>query len=245
MMKVSELSRLSGLSVRTLHYYDEIGLLKPGEVSGAGYRRYGEEALTRLSQIMFFRELGFALKDIRAILESPGFERNSALEQQIGLLKLKREHLDNLITLAEGTLMLGMSRVDFAAFDTRKIDEYMAKAKESWSSSALWREYEARVGSKTREEQDAVAEENLDILAALGALKAAGEAPDSPAAQQQVERLRVHITAHHYDCTPEILAAWGRMYTGDGRFQEGIDGHAGPGAAKFAAEAIAAYCKSL
>ncbi len=241
-MKVSELSKLSGLSVRTLHYYDEIGLLKPGEVSGAGYRSYGEEAVERLSQVMFFRELGFPLKDIRGILESPSFDRNAALEQQIELLKLKREHLDNLITLAEGAVMLGMSRVDFKAFDTRKIDAYMAEAKENWGKSQAWQEYEAKVKGQTKQQQDAAALGTMDILAEMGKLKAAGEAPGSGAAQALVEKLRAHFTEYYYDCTLEILAGLGKMYTGDGRFQENIDEYGGPGTAQFAGEAIAVYC---
>lgn len=242
MMKVSELSKLSGLSVRTLHYYDEIGLLKPGEVSEAGYRGYGEEAVERLSQVMFFRELGFPLKDIRGILESPSFDRNAALEQQIELLKLKREHLDNLITLAEGAVLLGMSRVDFKAFDTRKIDAYMAEAKENWGKSKAWQQYEAKIKGQTKQQQDAAAQGTMDILAEMGKLKVAGEAPDSSAAQDLVEKLRVHFTEYYYDCTLEILAGLGKMYTGDGRFQENIDEYGGPGTAQFAGEAIVVYC---
>ena len=242
MMKISELSELSGLSVRTLHYYDEIGLLKASEVSKAGYRAYGEEAVERLSQIMFFRELGFPLKDIRGILESPSFDRNAALEQQIKLLKLKREHLDNLITLAEGALVFGMSKVDFKAFDTRKIDAYMAEAKESWGKSPAWQEYETKVKGQSKAQQDAAAKETMDILAEMGKLKAAGEAPDSEAARALVEKLRQHFTKNYYDCTMEILSSLGKMYSGDGRFQENIDEYGGPGTAQFASEAIAAYC---
>lgn len=242
MMKISELSKLSGLSVRTLHYYDEIGLLKPSRVTEAGYRGYGEEAAERLSQIMFFRELGFSLKDIRNILESPSFDRNEALEQQIGLLKLRREHMDNLILFAEGALMVGMSRVDFKAFDTGKIDEYMAEAKARWGESSAWKEYEAKARAQTKEQQDAAAQGTLDILAAMGRLKAAGGDPASPAARELVERLRRHFTENYYNCTLEILSGLGKMYTGDGRFQENIDAHGGPGTARFAGEAIAAYC---
>ncbi|MEA5059482.1 MAG: MerR family transcriptional regulator [Clostridia bacterium] len=242
MMKISELSKLSGLSVRTLHYYDEIGLLKPGEVTKAGYRGYGEEAAERLSQIMFFRELGFPLKDIRGILESPSFDRNAALEQQIALLKLRREHLDNLITLAEGAVMLGMSRMDFKAFDTREIDQYMEEAKAHWGQSQAWKEYEAKQKGQTREQQDAAAQKTMDILAEMGRLKAAGETPGSPGAQAAVETLRAHFTENYYNCTLEILAGLGRMYTGDGRFQENIDSHGGPGTAQFAADAIHTYC---
>lgn len=166
----------------------------------------------------------------------------SQLSKLSGLIKLKRAHLDNLITLAEGAVLLGMSRVDFKAFDTRKIDEYMAMAKAGWAQSPLWQEYEARITAQTKEEQNAAAQGLMNILAERGRLKASGEVPGSEAAQAAVEKLQACITANFYDCTPEILAAWGRMYTGDGRFQESIDAYASPGTAQFAGEAIALYC---
>ena len=100
MMTVKEVSDLTGVSIRTLHYYDKIGLLHPSEVTDAGYRKYSESELARLQQILLFRELEFSLKDIRAILDSPGFDQKKALEQQIRLLNLKKEHLDSLILLA-------------------------------------------------------------------------------------------------------------------------------------------------
>ena len=106
MMTVNEVSKLSGVSIRTLHYYDTIGLLHPTEVTEAGYRLYDDAALERLQQILLFRELEFPLKEIRGILDAPNFDRNKALEQQIELLTLKKEHLENLINfdamLSEG-----------------------------------------------------------------------------------------------------------------------------------------------
>ena len=102
MMTVGEVSALTGVSVRALHHYDRIGLLPPAEVSEAGYRLYDDKSLERLSAILLFRELEFPLKDIRAILDSPVYERNRALDQQIELLRLKAEHLENLIDLAKG-----------------------------------------------------------------------------------------------------------------------------------------------
>ena len=97
MMTVSEVSKLTGNSVRTLHYYDEIGLLKPTEVTEAGYRLYDDDALARLQTIMMFRELEFSLKDIGRIIDSPDFDRQKALEQQIELLRLRKERLEQLI----------------------------------------------------------------------------------------------------------------------------------------------------
>ena len=138
MMTVHEVSQISGVSIRALHHYDKIGLLPATKVTDAGYRMYDDTALERLQQILFFKELQFSLKDIKAILDSPDFDRNKALEQQIHLLELRREHLDNLIDLARGIKMIGVKHVrqmSFEAFDTRKLDEYARQAKASWGST--------------------------------------------------------------------------------------------------------------
>ena len=126
MRTVHEVSKFTGVSVRTLHHYDAIGLLKPTAVSEAGYRLYDDTALERLQQILLFRELEFPLKEIKAILESPNFDRGKALEQQINLLTLKKEHLENLILFARGIKAIGVNQMDFTAFDTRIMDDYAA-----------------------------------------------------------------------------------------------------------------------
>ena len=100
MMTVNEVSKLAGVSIRTLQYYDSIGLLKPPEYTESGYRLYDDAAMERLQQILLFRELEFPLKEIREILDAPNFDRSKALEQQIELLTLKKEHLENLINFA-------------------------------------------------------------------------------------------------------------------------------------------------
>ena len=107
MMTVHEVSKLTGVSVRALHHYDQLGLLKPAAVTEAGSRLYDEDSLVRLQSILLFRELQFPLKDIGAILDSPAFDRNKALDQQIRLLELQKEHLDNLIDLAKGMKLTG------------------------------------------------------------------------------------------------------------------------------------------
>jgi DNA-binding transcriptional MerR regulator len=121
MMTVKEMSRLTGVSIRTLHYYDQIGLLHPSEVTEAGYRKYGESELARLQQILLFRELEFPLKDIRAILDSPDLrseESNRTADQNF--CTLKKEHLDALILLAREIKSTGGKKMDFKAFDTAK-----------------------------------------------------------------------------------------------------------------------------
>ena len=103
MMTVNEVSRLTGVSIRALHYYDQIGLLPAAGHTDSGYRLYDDTALERLQQILLFRELEFSLKDIQRILSNSAFDREKALEQQIELLKLKRQHIEDLIALAEKT----------------------------------------------------------------------------------------------------------------------------------------------
>ncbi len=132
MMTVNEVSKLTGVSIRTLQYYDTIGLLKPVEYTESGYRLYDDTSLERLQQILLFKELEFPLKEIKRIVDAPDFDRNKVLEQQIELLTMKKEHLENLINFARGIKGIGVKYMDFKAFDTRKIDEYAERAKEQW-----------------------------------------------------------------------------------------------------------------
>ena len=152
MMTVNEVSKLTGVSIRTLQYYDKIGLLHPAEYTEAGYRLYDDAALETLQQILLFRELEFPLKDIKKIVGSPDFDRSKALAQQIELLTLKKEHLENLIDLAKGLKLRGVRHLKFDAFDTRKIDEYAAQAKASWGTTPAYREFEEKSKGRTREQ---------------------------------------------------------------------------------------------
>ena len=140
MMTVKEVSNLTGVSIRTLQYYDKIGLLHPAHRTQAGYRLYDDAALERLQQILLFRELEFSLEDIRKILKNPEFDREKALEQQITLLTLKKQHLEKLIALAEKIRTTGGNVMDFNAFDTQKIREYAERAKKEWGETT---EYQA------------------------------------------------------------------------------------------------------
>ncbi len=241
MMTVHEVSEKTGVSVRTLHHYDSIGLLKPAALSEAGYRLYDDGSLERLQLILLFRELQFPLKDIGRILDSPSFDRNRALEQQVELLKLRREHLDNLITLASGLLLRGMSHMSFEPFDTTKIDEYAAEARRSWESTPAWKEYEGKRKGRSRADEKALGEGLMALLAQFHPQP--GEPADGERAQALVERLRDYITRHYYDCTPQILRSLGALYAGEGRFAENIDAAGGPGTADFASRAIGAWCE--
>ena len=180
MMTVNEVSKISGVSIRALHHYDNIGLLPATEMTEAGYRLYDDTALERLQMILLFKELEFPLKDIRNIIDSPDFDRNKALEQQIQLLELKKEHLQNLIDLARGIKMIGVKKMSFEAFDTRKIDEYAEQAKAAWGQTTAYKEYEKKSKGRTKETQQKLNVEMMDIFREFGEIS--DQAPDSTVA---------------------------------------------------------------
>ena len=151
MKTVKEVSLLTGVSVRTLHHYDAIGLLKPTRVTEAGYRLYDDTALRRLQTILLFRQLQFPLKEIREILDSPGFDPMEALTQQIHLLELQRKHLDNLISHARKIQTTGVFSMDFSNFDTTELEQYTAEAKARWGKTRAWQEYEEKAAGQTDE----------------------------------------------------------------------------------------------
>ena len=240
MMTVNEVSKRTGVSVRTLHYYDQIGLLHPCKITQSHYRLYDDAELERLQHILLFRELEFPLKEIKEILNCSSFDRQKALEQQIMLLQLKKEHLDNLIDLALGIKMIGVKKLDFKAFDTSKIDEYAAEAKSSWGQTDAYKENEEKFENYSKQD---IGKSNILLMqnfVAFGMLLK--ESPESEAAQNQVKTLQNTITANFYNCTNEILSGLGQMYTGDGRFVENIDKAGGKGTAEFVGKAIEYYC---
>ena len=260
MMTVHEVSRQTGVSIRALHYYDQIGLLHPTEMTEAGYRLYDDTALGRLQQILLFRELEFPLKEIAGIVNDRCFDRDKALEQQIELLTLKKERLEKLIDLAcrireEGAnrkenlpVHLGAQKgvqkgatMDFSAFDTKKLKEYAEAAKARWGKTDAYREFEERNRGRGQDEQRLVSAGLMDVFAGFGAMR--DEDAGSEAVQAQVKALQDYITENFYTCTPEILSGLGKMYEADGAFRENIDKAGGEGCAAFAARAIEKFCE--
>ena len=239
MMTVHEVSRISGVSIRTLHHYDHIGLLPATALSESGYRLYDDAALERLQQILIYRELQFPLKEIKAILDAPNYEQTKALEQQIQLLKMRREHLMNLIDLAEGIKLTGVKAMRFEAFDTKKIDEYAEQAKKSWGATPEYREFEEKNRDRTLGEIRDLGSRLMEIIAEFGTLK---DLPvNDDAVQAQVRKLQAFISEHYYHCSNEILSSLGAMYAGGGSMTENIDAAGGEGTAEFVNAAIQAY----
>lgn len=239
MKTVKEVSRVTGVSVRTLHHYDAIGLLKPTRVTEAGYRLYDDTALARLQSILLFRELAFPLKEIKQIMDDPQFDQATALEQQIRLLELQQERLSRLIDLARETMKTGVTHMDFTAFDNSKLEQYAAEVKERWGNTAAYQESAQRPAA---EQKDAAAG-LMAQFARMGRLRTGD--PAGQEAQDAVRELQEFITKHFYTCTPEILAGLGQMYTADDRFRVSIDAAGGEGTADFAGKAITVYCAKV
>ena len=240
MLTVHEVSELTGVSVRALQHYDNIGLLSPAMRTDAGYRLYGDAELEKLQQVLLFRELEFPLKDIKGIVEAPDFDRAKALDQQIELLTLKKEHVQGLINLAKKLKKRGGMAMDFKAFDTSKMDEYAERAKAKWGDTPEYQEFEKRGGMRSPDQQKEALEQMMGLFVEFGAMREG--APDAPAAQAQVKKLQDFISANFYQCSDEVLAGLGQMYGAGGEFTENIDAAAGEGTAAFASQAIAAYC---
>lgn len=241
MMIVNEVSRLTGVSIRTLQYYDKIGLLPPADYTEVGYRLYDDETLQKLQIILLFRELEFPLKDIRRMIESPVFDREKALEQQIHILELKKEHIENLIDLARGVKKSGVKDMtDFTAFDTAKIDDYIAKAREYWGDTAAFKEFEEKNADRTSEENAGINTELMKIFAQFGGMKDMD--PASPKVQKQVKKLQDYITDKFYKCTNTILSSLGHAYSAEGEMNRNIDKAGGKGTGEFVDKAIQIYC---
>ena len=241
MKTVTEIAQLAHISVRTLHHYDAIGLLKPTVLTEAGYRLYDDTALERLYLILLFRELEFPLKDIQAILDAPDFDRNRILAQQVEMLKAKAAHLQNLIHLANGIKLTGVKNLKFKNWDPKKIDEYSAQAEILYGKTEAWQEYRQKDKGRSKEQEQALGDGIMALFTKLGTMKKLS--PDSPEVQAWVQQLQSYITEHFYNCTPQILQGLGEMYAGGGSMTENIDAAGGKGTGEFARQAIRIFCK--
>lgn len=243
MLTVNEVSRLTGVSVRSLHHYDAIGLLKPARVTEAGYRLYGDDELKRLQNILLFRELQFPLKQIRTILDSPDFDQREALAQQIRLLELQLKHTQKLISFARRLQEEGVESMDvkaFDAFEKEEMKQYEEEVRRRWGDTAAYDEYQQKVKGRTDAEQAEIAGQLMERFAKIGRLRQGS--PAEQAVQEEVAGIQAFITEHYYQCTDEILRGLGEMYAGDERMKRNIDKAGGEGTAAFVSQAIVLYC---
>ena len=239
-MQIKEFAEFTGVSVRTLHYYDEIGLLQPAYVDRVtGYRYYDEQSLLRMQEILFYRELDFSLKSIGQMLSSPDYDKTKALGEQKQLLKLKKDRLERLISAIDHA-MKGENVMK--AFDNKEFETYKAEAQQRWGNTDAYREHAQKTKGYSKDKFSALAADMDLIFGEFALCMKNGAVPEGQEAQELVKKLQDHITENYYTCTKPILSGLGQMYVADERFQNNIDKH-GDGTAEFVSEAIARYCE--
>ncbi len=246
---VRQVAEMAGVTVRTLHHYDALGLLTPSARSAAGYRLYGEADLLRLQQILFFRELGFPLEQIRAILEDPHFDQARALEGHREMLALERDRLARLIATVDKTLAklrednMGMTDEElYAGFSQEQIERYKREAREKYGEQIV-EESERRVKQMSKGHWEAINAEGEDATRKLAALHQAGRAPDDPDAQAQVARHFKWVT-NFWQPDAESYAGLGRLYAENDEFRAHYEKYA-PDLADFMAAAMSYYAERV
>ena len=243
-MQINGFAKLAGVSVRTLHYYDEIGLLKPAFVDEQnGYRFYDENSLLRMQEILFYRELDFPLKSILEILSSPDYDKQKALAEQRKLLELKKERLDRIIDALDDATK---GKVTMAAFDNSDYEtarkQYEVEAKQRWGETDAYKEHKPKTANYSKDKWQEVNDGLMTIFAKFAECMKNGHTADLDDAQALVKELQNYITENYYTCTKEILAGLGQMYVADERFKANINKN-GDGTAEFVSKAIEIYCK--
>lgn len=239
MKTVGQVSKISGVSTRTLRYYDSIDLLKPLKEEKNGYRYYDEAALEKLREILFLKELGFELSEIKEIISNENFKFEDMLKEQIEILEIKKRKTERLLRLAREISEKGGENMDFSAFNSEKEKEYRKEAKERWGNMDAYRESEDNEKKRTDAESTLIADGLMKIFVKFSDVK--NLSPKDEKAQTLVLKLKNYISENYYECNDAVLSSLGQMYALDERFRENIDGYASEGTAEFAAAAIAYF----
>lgn len=243
--KVGEVARLAHVSVRTLHHYDETGLLEPSARSEAGYRLYTTGDLERLQHVLFYREIGFGLEEIRDLMADPAFDRREALAAQRDLLSTRMRRLEAMIDLIDKTLAAHDERIPlgqeemFAVFGDFDPSEYEDEVEERWGGTDAYRESARRTRRYTREDWARFKVESDSVNALIAALMNEGVAPGDARAMDAAERHRLLIDGWFYPCPHEMHAQLGQMYVADPRFAVTYE-IIHPGMAQYVCDAIIA-----
>jgi DNA-binding transcriptional MerR regulator len=247
MKTVGELAELARVTVRTLHHYDELGLLAPSERSDAGYRLYSYEDLARLQEILIWRQLGFSLSEIQALLDDPAYDRIGALERQRELVQCEVERLGALAAAVEAAIEAernGTRMKETTMFEGFDPGQYEEEARERWGHTEAYQESARRTRAYGAAEWGEIRRESEEIVRGLVALLRAGEPASGEAARAAAERHREHISRWFYPCSPQMHRGLGEMYVADDRFRRTYEREA-EGLAAYFREAILANADGL
>lgn len=228
--QVSDVARMAGVSVRTLHHYDEIGLLRPSARSPAGYRLYDDDDLVRLQQILVHRALGFSLEQIRAALDRSVVARVAALREQRARLVRRAEETAAMIRGIDRALVIltgkGADEMDrkelFDGFDPAAYEE---EAEERWGDTEAWRVSSRRAKGYAKEDWARLRDEQAALYGAAAEAMRSGARPDSEAGMDAAENLRLFIERWFYPCSHAMHERLADLYEADARFAASIDGH--------------------
>jgi DNA-binding transcriptional MerR regulator len=242
---IKQLAEMADVSTRTLHYYDEIGLLKPSFVKSNGYRFYFESDLLRLQQILFFRELDFSLKEISEILSFPNFNISRALYDQRELIELKRKRLARLIKTIDKTI----NKINnnkymkdeelYAGLDKGEAKAYAKEAKARWGNTEAYKESQKRVKAMTKDDMARIQKESDELMGEIVLKMSYGA--ESGEVQVLIDRHYKNLR-NFYEPNLELYQRLAEMYVADERFTAYFDKYA-VGLAKFMKEAMLFYCK--
>jgi DNA-binding transcriptional MerR regulator len=244
-LSVGQVSGLAGITVRTLHHYDEIGLLTPGERTSAGYRRYTDRDLIRLQQILLYRELGFPLDEIAVILDDPHVDELTQLRRRHEVLTRESERLRGVIAAVEramrarslGIALTPQERVEL--FGGFRPEDHEAEVERRWGGTEAYAQSRRRVASYTKADWAELSAEAAALTEELVAALKAGLPPDGEEAMDLAERHRLHISRWFYTCDHDHHRCLGELYVSDPRFTAIHDAHA-PGLARYVRSAIVA-----
>jgi len=239
---VKEIAKLTGITIRTLHYYDEIGLLKPSDVSEAGYRLYNKNDITIIQEILFLKEIGFELKQIKEIVNNPSFDEKTELKKQKEILILKKKRIENLIKLVDDKLECNCS-LSFSEFDESHIiakqKEYHKEVLQRWKNTDSYREFESN-HSKSNNQFTDLDKKSKEIFGKIA------EYMNYPPSDKRVQGLislwQDYITQNHYNCTNQMLECLSLMYVEDKRFKAYFN-NLGDNLAHYIGDAIKFYCQ--
>jgi MerR family transcriptional regulator, thiopeptide resistance regulator len=240
---VGQVAERSGVTVRTLHHYDEIGLLRPSRRSASGYRLYTDEDLVRLQHVVVYRRLGFALEEVAVLLDDPEADVAAHLRRQRAAVMSRLDELGELVTAIDRALEAEVSGMQLTPEEQRELfgedfkEEYQEEARERWGDTEAWRQSQQRTSQYTKADWQAIKAEADGINARLVEALQAGELADSPTAMDAAEAHRQHITRWFYDCPAEMHACISEMYVSDPRFAKTYEDMA-PGLAQYVRDAV-------
>ena len=243
-MYIKEVSKRTGVTVRALHYYDEILLLSPSDIGENGYRIYKDKDIAKLQQILFFRELDFSLAKIKEIISSDNFDEKFALSSHKKILEQKRNRINNLINVIDDKLK-GSETMSFEEFDNTEIEntkkKYEKEVKERWGETKAYAQSAEKTKGYTKENYTDIQEKTAEIFIEFS--ENMDKNPQDEKIQKLVEKWQQFITDNFYECNKEILANLGQMYMEDERFAKNLNSY-GEGSAEFISKSIKFYCEN-